>query len=83
MQQQDEGARKYGFYTTVFVEARNQEEAEALAVDLLKKDSRILDACQNSDSDKPTLLIESTDEIASFEDCTLPRTGLTLFPEEQ
>jgi hypothetical protein len=84
LQQQGESVvRKYGFYTTAFVEARNQEEAEALAMDSLKNDSKILDACQNGDSNEPSLVIESTDEITSFENCTLPHTGLILFPEEQ
>jgi hypothetical protein len=83
LQQQGEAARKHGFYTTVFVEARNPEEAEALALDLLRTDSKILDACQNGDSDKPIFEVESTDEIASFENCKLPRNGLILFPEEQ
>ena len=79
----DKDTRKHGFYTIVFVEAWNSEEAEAIAVDILKNDSKLLDSCQNIKSDPPTILIESTDEIASFENCLLPRTGLILYVEEQ
>jgi hypothetical protein len=78
----DELAGKCGFYTTVFVEAWNPEEAEAIAVDILKNDSKLLDACKNSKSDPPNISIESIDEIASFKGCSPPRTGLVFYPEE-
>jgi len=82
LNQQGEAARKFGFYVTVFTEARNQEEAEALAVDLLKNDSKLTTVSQNSESDPPSLSIESTAEIVTFDGCTIPRTGLALFAEE-
>src|SRR4051812_22635523 len=82
LKEQGAAARKHGFYVTVFVEARNHEEAEALALEVLKKDRKILGVCENSDTDAPTLLVERTDEIASFGNCKLPRTGLVLYPEE-
>jgi len=78
-----EGPRKHGFYTIVFVEAWNAEEAEAIAVNILKNDSKLLDTCKNIESDPPNISIESADEISSFENCLLPRTGLILYVEEQ
>lgn len=78
----DESRRKHGFYTTVFVEARNSEEAESVAVEILKKDSKLLNMAMNGESDLPTLCVESTDEIASFENYTIPRAGLILYAEE-
>jgi hypothetical protein len=80
--QVDETTRKHGFYTTVFVEARNSEEAESAAIELLRKDSKLLNMVINSESDPPRHSVESTDEIASFENCTIPRAGLILYAEE-
>ena len=77
-----DGPRKHGFYKTVFVEAGNSEEAEAVAVDILKNDSKLLEACKNGKADPPNISIESTDEILSFENCLLPRTALVLYVEE-
>lgn len=79
--QLDGSTRKHDFYTTVFVEARNPEEAESIAVDMLEKDPKLLNMCENNESDRPSLSVESTDEIASFKNCTIPRTGLVLYSE--
>jgi hypothetical protein len=73
--------RKYGFYTTAFVEAVNAGQAEAIAVELLKNDSKLKNACENVVSDPPAIRIESIDEVESFAGCDLPRVGLALFEE--
>jgi hypothetical protein len=73
--------RKCGFYTTVFVEAVNAEHAEAVAIELLKNDSKLNCACENDVSDPPVIKAESVDKIESFDECTFPRTGLALFEE--
>jgi hypothetical protein len=73
--------RKCGFYTTVFVEAINAEQAEAIAVELLKDDSKLNRACENNVSDPSVIKVESVDEIESFDGCRLPRMGLALFEE--
>ena len=79
----DESTRKHGFYTTVFVEARNSEEAESIAVEMLKTDSKLLNMSINSESDPPSLSVESTNEIGTFENCRIPRTGLVLYIEKE
>jgi hypothetical protein len=73
--------RKYGFYTTAFVEVPNAEQAEAIAIELLRNDPKLRNACENDASDPPVIRVESIDEIASFDGCKLPRTGLALFEE--
>jgi len=73
--------RKFGFYTTAFVEAPNAEQAEAIAVELLRNDPKLSKACENDASDPPVIKVESIDEIASFDGCKLPRMGLALFEE--
>jgi len=72
---------KHGFYTTVFVEAANAEQAESAAVNLLKNDSQLRDALENENTDPPRVFIESIEEIHSFEGCKLPRVGLAWFVE--
>jgi hypothetical protein len=73
--------RKFGFYTTAFVEASNVEQAEAVAIGLLRTDLKLCDANENEASDPPVIKIESVEEIQSFDGCKLPRTGLALFEE--
>jgi hypothetical protein len=73
--------RKFGFYTTVFIEASNAEQAEAVAAELLRNDLKLREASENEVSDPPVVEIESVKEIQSFDGCKLPRTGLALFEE--
>jgi hypothetical protein len=76
-------SRKFGFFMTFFVEARNAEEAEGMAVELLKNDSKLRDSIENNDVDPPTVIVDAIKETHSFEGCKLPRTGLVLFDEEK
>jgi hypothetical protein len=73
--------RKFGFYTTAFVEAPNAEQAEAIAIELLRNDPKLRNACENDASDPPVIEVETIDEIVSFDGCKLPRTGLASFEE--
>jgi hypothetical protein len=73
--------RKLGFYTTAFVEACNAEQAEAVALELLRNDSKLRDASENQASDPPRIKIESIEEIQSFDGCNLPRMGLAFYVE--
>lgn len=73
--------RKCGFYTTAFVEAVDAEQAEAIAVELLKNDPKLNNICENVVSDPPAIKVEFIDEIESFDGCRLPRVGLALFEE--
>jgi hypothetical protein len=73
--------RKCGFYTTVFVEAINAKQAEAVAAEILRNDLRLRETSENEVSDPPVIEIESVEEIQTFEGCNLPRTGLALFEE--
>jgi len=73
--------RKLGFYTTAFVEAANAEQAEAVAVELLRNDSKLRNVSENKASDPPRIKIESIEEIQSFDGCNLPRMGLAFYEE--
>jgi hypothetical protein len=72
-----------GFYTQVFVEACDDAEAEARAVDVLRQDSKLREGVLNGPDDRPSMSVEEIEQIASFDGCKLPRTGLAFYVEEQ
>jgi hypothetical protein len=47
--------KKLGFYTTRFVEANDDREAEDNALSLLRTDSKLRDCILNEESDTPML----------------------------
>jgi len=73
--------RKQGFYTTAFVEAANAEQAEAVAVELLRNDPKLRNVSENQACDRPVIEVESIEEVQSFEGCHLPRMGLAWYEE--
>ena len=73
--------RKHGFFTVAFVEAWNEEQAEAGAVELLQNDSKLRVIRENQVSDSPVIEVESIEEVQSFEGCHLPRMGLGWYEE--
>ncbi|MDX1944406.1 MAG: hypothetical protein SFU86_03290 [Pirellulaceae bacterium] len=78
-----DGARqRMGFYTQVFVEADDEGDAEARAVDVLRQDSKLREGVLNSPDDRPSMSVEEIEQVASFDGCTLPRTGLAFYVEE-
>jgi hypothetical protein len=79
----DEQVRKVGFYTMVFVVARNAREAELKAVDCLRHDRKLRRAVRNTAADPPVLRAEEIEEIPSFRGCRRPRTGLGFYFEAQ
>jgi len=78
-----EGAtRKYGFYTTRYVEANDPEDAELKAVQLIRDDSQFSDTVKNEQSDPPMIYLDSLDEVTSFERVKLPGAGYTFYPDD-
>jgi hypothetical protein len=75
--------QRLGFYTTAFVEARNEEEAEDKAIALLRDDEDLRRGMLNKKSDSPMMFAEEIAELDSFEGVHLPRTGFSYFPEEE
>src|SRR6266542_154074 len=53
--------QKLGFYTTAFVEAKDEDEASKKAVDLLRDDQEFKRSVSNDQSDPPLMFV---DEIA-------------------
>jgi hypothetical protein len=74
--------QKFGFYTTAFVEGRDEEQAEQRAIELLRDDKEFRQSVLNDKSDTPMMFVEEIAELESFEGLNLPRTGFSFFPAE-
>jgi hypothetical protein len=75
--------QKLGFYTTVFVEAKDEEDAEQRSIQLLRDDKKLRESTLNKKSDSPTMCVEEIEELESFDGFKLSRVGFSFFPMEQ
>jgi hypothetical protein len=75
-------ARRYGFYTTRFVEAEDENAAEQRAIELLRQHGPLRDALLNDTNDPPMLFTEEIEELASFEDVENPSPGLAFYEDQ-
>jgi hypothetical protein len=78
----NEQAEKLGFYTTVYVEALDDQSAELKTMELLRTDEKLVSVTLNSKSDSPMMYMEEIEELETFEGLSLPRTGFAFFPAE-
>ena len=76
----EEQEQKLDFYTTVFVEAQDPQDAELKAMDLLRNDQKLVTRTLNAKSDSPMMFVEEIEELETFEGQSLPRTGFAFFP---
>src|SRR5262249_24035175 len=74
--------KKMGFYTTRFVEAETPENAENIAVELVRNDAELRKAVKNEKPDPPTIYAEEIALLQSFEGILVPGTGYTFYEEE-
>ena len=72
---------KHGFFTTRFIESKNSESAETLAMSLIRDEleSMVL----NDRSDPPVMYVEEKYEINDFGDNLVPGSGFTWFKSEK
>ena len=78
----DRGETKCGFYTTRFVEAADEREAEFAAVDQLRARRSLRDAVRNPADDPPRIFLEDIAELSSFDGIESLDQGLAWYPEE-
>jgi hypothetical protein len=78
----EDDAKKYGFFTTRVVEARDEEEAGQKAIEILRNDTDLVALIQNEESDSPTMFVEKVEELKGFSRIRVPRTGFVWFPDE-
>jgi hypothetical protein len=71
--------RKMGFFTTRYVEAVDPEEAERLALELIKSDPNLLGIMMYGGDDTPALCAEEIEEVSdgAFE----PSAGYAFYSE--
>ena len=67
-----------GFYVTRLVEAKDEEEAELKAIEMVRKDKSIKNV-KNSKDDPPMLYVEELAEVESFGDLKPPGTGFIFY----
>jgi hypothetical protein len=72
-------ALKFGFYTTRFVEALNEEDAEEKAIALLGDDSSLRSCVLNEQTDSPLMFAEEIVEVKSFDGFETPGTGFSFY----
>jgi capsule polysaccharide export protein KpsE/RkpR len=78
-----DGVRKrYGFFTTVFLEAFTPADAESRALELVREDAHVRDITLNAEDDPLRFSADEIQEVESFNDARLPRTGLALYSED-
>jgi hypothetical protein len=71
--------KKMGFFTTRHVEAVDPEEAERLAVELIKSDPNLLEIMMYGGDDVPVLCAEEIEEVSAS---TLePSAGYAFYSE--
>ncbi len=78
----DDVPQRTGFYTTRYVEAKDEAEAEQRAVDAFRQEGHLRDVVLNNPSDPPMLFAEEIDEIESFDGIESLTPGLVFFPDE-
>ena len=71
--------RKTGFYTTRFVEAQDAEQAEALAVELIKSDPKLSNIVLNKRGDSPRVYVEEIEEVKRLR----AQAGYAFYYEEE
>ncbi|MDC7685224.1 hypothetical protein PQU92_18225 [Asticcacaulis sp. BYS171W] len=68
---------RYGFYTTRFVQAASEKEAEQLATGMVRQDSYLLKRLRNEPSDSPMIYL---DDMEIWEDdLPAPNIGFTFY----
>ena len=72
---------RLGFYTTRYVIAENESEAENKAVQMLRDDPQLKNVL-NDKSDPPMIYCESIDVINAFELSTVVNQGYVFYPGE-
>jgi hypothetical protein len=77
----DSEVRKYGFFTTRFVEALDQDDAKGRVIEMLRVELKTL--VQNKKSDSPMMFVEEIEELETFGKFKVPGAGFTWYPEER
>jgi hypothetical protein len=76
--------KKFGFYSTTFVEAKNPQEAEKIAIILIHQNPNLRDTVLNENIDRPTINLEEIKEVNFLKFfAKKSTTGFTFYPEDE
>ena len=76
--------KKFGFYATTFVKAKNPQEAEKKAIILLHQNRNLRDNVFNENADRPTINLEEIKEINFLKFfAKKSTTSFTFYPEDE
>jgi hypothetical protein len=77
-----EGAvKRFGFYTTRYLEAADESEAESRVIDSLRQEGRLREIVANDLSNPPMLFAEEIIEISSLESVENRMPGLAFYED--
>lgn len=71
-----------GFYTSVYVEALDEDAASGMAVEWIKRDTKLAELQPQLAGQTAQLFIEQVKELTEPPDWKLPRTGFAFYPLE-
>lgn len=76
--------KKFGFYATTFVKAKNPQEAEKIAIILIHQNRNLRDTVFNENADLPTINLEEIKEINLLKFFVKKSTtSFTFYPEDE
>ncbi|MGA9177528.1 MAG: hypothetical protein WBZ05_09810 [Desulfobacterales bacterium] len=76
--------KKFGFYATTFVMAKNPQEAEKKAIILLHQNRNLRDTVFNENADRPTINLEEIKEVNFLKFFVKKSTtNFTFYPEDE
>lgn len=75
----DGETKPMGFFTTRFVEATDHDQAEELAVQMLRDLESLRSLVKNPEDDRPEMVIEETEELKSLEGISEREPGLAWY----
>ena len=75
--------KKYGFYATKFVKAENPQEAEKIAIILIRQYPNLRDTVSNESIDRPKINLEEIKEVNFLKFSSKKSTpDFTFYPED-
>jgi hypothetical protein len=76
--------KKFGFYATTFVMAKNPQEAEKKAIILIHQNRNLRDTVFNENADRPTINLEEIKEVNFLKFFVKKSTtNFTFYPEDE
>ena len=74
--------KRIGFFTTRFIQAKSEEEAENLGVQMIREDKELFLRLLNDNLDPPMIFVDEIEEIEPFNGIEHPDLGYAFYPEE-